>query len=494
MLLKVIDWCGHIILRKDNEPVFYLERDNWNDNFFKTRYHLHLSGKTTVDGEPVWIGEVKILKKGQRKDDPALLEPGKQDFLDYRFCSAGQSIDYYQRLSEVDKDLRFDILSALRDIFIFPEILRGFEKEDGLELSLLHFIERDDDLFSLAPAVLNHNFDNFINSELSFKFHLSGMSAPVTFEFDPPEYGYHDHDDVASRVWVLTSECKLECQIFLSKFSKIAFASNEDRHLLEEEGYLQPAGIGFSKIICLSYGDCDTFSIPGIYLHEKEQIANDMTKGVGRFVFCGIYDLPKKMEESLAHFTIDTDGRVWENQNTTHQKASFQKTTAMLFEEFMGAWVAIEDDRERLDLLETALQFIQEDSSLQFIGDINFSNLTDEQLETFFLELPRNYQLVLHLLATFISKIIPRSLAFFDSPEESIETSLLSIVMKVLREVLEKQNSFMIVSTQSSEILSRTKPGDIIFLKKQDDLVSVLPYKKDLVSPNEEHENTDSNQ
>src|ERR1044072_1093818 len=99
MLLSIIDWSGDAVLSKDVETSFYLERDNWDDNYYKTSYHLHLSGNHTDDGNPLWIGEVKILRKGQRRQDPFQLETGKRDYLDYRFCSLGQSLDYYEKLS-----------------------------------------------------------------------------------------------------------------------------------------------------------------------------------------------------------------------------------------------------------------------------------------------------------------------------------------------------------------------------------------------------------
>jgi hypothetical protein len=131
MFIRVVNWCSHAILSKDSEPAFYLEKDNWDDNYFKTRYHLHLSTNLTEDGNSLWIGEVKILRKGQRREDNFQLEPGRIDFLDFRYCSIGQSLDYYERLSRLDKDLRYQILNALRDIVIFPSIKRTLKTRMG---------------------------------------------------------------------------------------------------------------------------------------------------------------------------------------------------------------------------------------------------------------------------------------------------------------------------------------------------------------------------
>ena len=150
MFLKVVEWCDHGIYSGDADAAFYLEKDNLDDNYFMTRYHLHLSASLTDDDMPLWIGEVKILRKGQRGDEKFQLKAGRLDYLDFTFCSLGQSLDYYDRLARLDKELRHKILSALRDIVVFPEMKESFEDEEGLEASLYHFIEPDDDLLAFV--------------------------------------------------------------------------------------------------------------------------------------------------------------------------------------------------------------------------------------------------------------------------------------------------------------------------------------------------------
>jgi len=474
MFIKVVNWCSHSILREGQEPTFYLEKDNWTDNYFKTQYHLHLSGKLTDDGEPVWIGEVKILRKGQRKEDRALLETGKLDFPDYRFCSIGQSLDYYERIAQLDTDLRYEILTALRDIIIFPEIKKEFEKEEGLQISLLRSLDKDDDIFSLAPVIVSREFNSLPIPDLLFKFQMPGMEEPVVFEFDSPEYGYHDTNEVPTRVSVITGGNDSGKSELLAKLASIAYASNDDRDHLLDVGVLEPNGLGFTKIICISYRATNSFHVPGIYLHKKEQIVKEINKGVGRFVYFGIHDLSKEFEESLKLLTIDTDGRIWEQDSSDGvQKITFPKSSEELSAEFILALETIEGNSDKQDLLEKSFQFLQEEPALQFIGDLVFTNLTENALEEFFRNLTNGQQFVFHAIANLILKIVPRSLVLFDAPETDLDPSLLAVLMKSIRHIVDIENALMIVATQSPKILQETQRKNVSIFRREGEYIKI---------------------
>ena len=47
---------------------FALQQDNWNDFRFQTLYHLYYSPEDE-DGESIFVGSVKILKRGQTAAD-----------------------------------------------------------------------------------------------------------------------------------------------------------------------------------------------------------------------------------------------------------------------------------------------------------------------------------------------------------------------------------------------------------------------------------------
>ena len=79
---------------------FVLQQDNWNDFGFRTLYQLY----DTHDVQPSLIGNVKILKLGQKDYDPVQISVGQVSDLGPDFCSLGQGLDYYERLASLPLD------------------------------------------------------------------------------------------------------------------------------------------------------------------------------------------------------------------------------------------------------------------------------------------------------------------------------------------------------------------------------------------------------
>ena len=462
MLIKVVNWSSHTILGKDLE-LFYLERDNWDDNYFKTLYHLHLSGNLSDDGQPQWVGEVKILRKGQRREDDFQLKPGKIDFLDSGFCSIGQSLDYYERLSRLDKELRYQILSALRDIVIFPEFKNKFKNEEGLEISLYHFLDHDDDLFALAPAMISGDYSEIYPADIAFKVQIDGFRTAVSFNFDVPDHKYGDAEEPPTRIHALTGKEDSGKDKFLAQLARLTFASNDERDRLQNDGSLDPFNIGFTKIICLSYSPTITFRVPALYVHEKEQITRELKIGAGRFLYCGNHDLGRELEESLKLFNIDTDGRVWEHGIDENP---FFKTNEEVTQEFVRIMEAIERDLSKQDLLDEVFEFMKKVPDLQFITKIEFPRLREHELAEFFEHLAGESQVLLHSVLHLILSITPRSLVLFNSPETYLRPTRISFLMQCAKHLLERQNSIMIVATESPEILRETKSKYVTLFQK----------------------------
>jgi hypothetical protein len=473
MFLKVIEWCDHGIYSGDSDAAFYLEKDNIDDNYFMTRYHLHLSSSRTDDDLPLWIGEVKILRKGQRGDEKFQLKPGRLNYLDFTFCSLGQSLDYYDRLARLDNELRHKILSALRDIVVFPEMKESFEDEEGLEASLYHFIEPDEDLFSLAPAMILGDYSNIAHSDVAFKFQTNKMKQPVKFTFDLPDHKYGDPEEHRERIHVITGNDDSGKDKVLAKLARIAFASNYDRDLLKGDGTLEPFTIGFTRIICLSYSPSIIFRVPALYVHEKEQIVLEIQKGVGRFVYCGNHDLAKELDESLKSLTIDEDGRAWDIDAPSDENTFF-KTNEDLTAEFVRAMGAIEQDLEKQDLLDDMFGFMKEVPGLQFITNVEFPRLREEELQEFFQHLAGESQILLHSVLHLILGVTPRSLVLFNAPETYLRPTLVTVMLKFASHLMERQSATMIVATESTEILRETRSRNVTIFRKTGDAIEHL--------------------
>jgi hypothetical protein len=115
---------------------FALQQDRWNDYSFQTLYHLY---HRAADATQTLIGGVKILRRGQTEQDGIQIT-APFERLSPEFCSVGTSLDYYQRLNEIDPEERDEILAAFRDVVAFPALQRDFETERGWRTSLFREI------------------------------------------------------------------------------------------------------------------------------------------------------------------------------------------------------------------------------------------------------------------------------------------------------------------------------------------------------------------
>jgi hypothetical protein len=116
---------------KKNDPqplaALVLQQDGWDDFGFKTQYHVFYFGPE-FNG---FVGNVKILQRGQGTSHHSFLPVGPRLALGDDFCSLGQSLDYYERLASLPEFVRRDILTTLRDSLQDPSYAESFHHEEG---------------------------------------------------------------------------------------------------------------------------------------------------------------------------------------------------------------------------------------------------------------------------------------------------------------------------------------------------------------------------
>src|ERR1700733_6589579 len=161
---------------------FVFEQDYWNDFSFQTQYHLHY----VSEGVDTYIGVVKILKKGQTRADGVQLNSDFEELTE-DFISVGQSLDYYQHLSELGSALRDAALAALRDFIRYPSEASRFRDEDGWGTSLFRDFDEHSQFIVLARALLNSDYTSMPLTTLKFGFHVAGWSKSLQFDFEPQE-------------------------------------------------------------------------------------------------------------------------------------------------------------------------------------------------------------------------------------------------------------------------------------------------------------------
>lgn len=456
----------------DHPPGFLLMQDNWNDYNFQTQYQLYY-----IDGvnETIFIDSVKILKRGQTSDDGLLID-NDFDKLSEEFCSIGQSLDYYERLSSLGVKLRDDVLLSLRDIVRLPEIIPIFNNEEGWNVSLFRDYKREsaEEFIALAKALLSQDYTKIAAEDLEFNFHMAGWENDVSFNFTAPSvikspWG-GEKEILPSRVIALIGRNGSGKSTFLSRLARVSHASVKDRmNKLKELGSIQPEGIGFPRIITFSYSAFDSFHLPGVTIAEKEQIVNDVEKGEGRFIFCGLRDITKELRLDISK----QDSLASHQENKDRLTQTLLKPINVLADEFVRSLELVEKNNQ-VDLLDSALEIVSSDPSFGLTHDMmTFETLRVDAREAF-LGWSTGHKIVMQIIINMVAYIVPRSLVLLDEPETHLHPPLLATLMHTVRYILDDKKAFAIVATHSPVVVQETLSKHVIIVRREGKLTETV--------------------
>lgn len=71
---KIIDKCFQDAKNYNDDDIdFYLEESDWNDYSYTTTYCLHASKKIIKSSKAEYLGNIRIMRKGQTTEDYYLL-------------------------------------------------------------------------------------------------------------------------------------------------------------------------------------------------------------------------------------------------------------------------------------------------------------------------------------------------------------------------------------------------------------------------------------
>lgn len=447
---------------------FALQQDNWNDYSFQTLYGLSYKPDDPTD-DPVFLGGAKILKLGQTENDGIQI---RDDFdaLSPEFCSVGTSLDYYQRLNSLPPEDRQAILSALRDVVATPSLQAEFSGERGWRISLFRDMSAPEDFLADAAAILSGNFASLPDLDFKFSFKIEPGSTELDFDFDAPEPDFYlgrrrrigpsqRRVLLPRRIMVLIGRNGSGKSTLLSRMARIAFASADDRDEpeLRELGAFNPAAIGFMRIIAISYSAFDSFIVPGIFEKDLRQIARDIEKGEGRYVYCGLRDIVAEARADLskAEATADDSNKRRKIGSADRRTSTLLKSVDQLADEFHRLIQRIRA-ASLDDLFESALEPLLSDPSFSDLIEPDPEVLLGSDPRTAFLSWSAGHKIALHVVASLVAYAKRKSLILFDEPETHLHPPLTAALMHSVRIVLEEVNAFALVATHSPVVLQET--------------------------------------
>ena len=464
------------------DTTFALQQDNWNDYGFQTLYHLY-HRQTASNSSSTMIGSVKILRRGQTESDGIQLNRPFES-LDENFCSVGASLDYYQRLNEIPLNERDEILSNLRDVVAQPEFQAEFRDERGWSTSLFRNNPNPEDFLDDASAILTGNFSALSDIEGSISFRPTNWSTDLTLEFDAPRLpiflGDHSTEGMRSlprRIITVIGRNGSGKSTLLSRIARVAFSSPSDRMRpeIQELGAFEPGSVGFIKIIAISYSAFDNFIVPGLYESELRQIADDIEKGGGRYIYAGLRDIVAEVRDDLA---TAEDRQLPDNESAQLaaddlRTATRLKSLVQLADEFQRLinQIAANGDNK---LLGTALKPLFADPSFSDVENQEITELLGPNPREKFLGWSTGHKIVLHVIASLVAHTTRKSLILFDEPEMHLHPPLIAALMHAFRIVLEKKNALAIVATHSPVVLQETLARHVRIVRRNGQNFEVL--------------------
>jgi predicted ATPase len=423
---------------------------------------------------------VKILRKGQTAADTLQITKDFDD-LDSQFVSVGQSLDYYEHLAQLGEANRDLVLKSLRDVAKTPELQAQFEKEEGWATSLFRDQEPDSiqDFLLLARSLLEGDYTSIPSEELQFSFHMSGWEQPLQFDFtrrseDPFENWSRSPNELPERVIVLIGPNGSGKSTLLARLARVAHgtAANRRSGVFAALGSLSPIGIGFPRIITVSYSAFDSFTLPGIAPQEegepdeREQVVQDVRRGEGRYIFCGLRDIALELEEQIKESNVPAIAQ--DRVVRTHLKpigalaAEFSQTLKLI-----ERYKRTREFRKVFDMLATDPSF-----SFWEHGD-GLEGLLKADVEKEFLSWSTGQKIVAQIGASLVAHITPRTLVLIDEPEMHLHPPLLATLMHAVRYLLKKNKAFAIVATHSPVVLQESVTRHVYIVQRNGEVAQI---------------------
>ncbi|MEG8016066.1 MULTISPECIES: AAA family ATPase [Sphingomonas] len=458
-----------------------LQQDAWDDYGFKTGYHLYYF----TEGKDAFVGNLKILQRGQVETPTSVLPEGELQPLGEEFCSLGQSLDYYEHLAALPTEVRQFVLGFFRDALADPEHAKSFEEEQGWRVS----VTRDLDLDSYVPlarTLLERDYDALPAMGLDMTFRVTGWNDPLHLNFAGPsqEVVWVVGSGLVTarlpeRVAVITGRNGSGKSTLMARLARVLHASQRDRRLeaISRLGAIEPPGIGFSRIVTVAYSAFDTFQVPGLGVEDRRQIAKDLRAGTGRYAFAGLRDIAAELEESLEAEADAIDaqsGALDDRIAIDRQTRTRLKSAEQLADEYARTVQAI-FDAGRYALLLRALKPLLADPSFSDIPDQSPAELLALEQRPTFMGWSTGLKIVMHAIATIVARTERKSIVLIDEPESHLHPPLLAAFMHSVRHVLEANDAFAVVATHSPVVVQETLGRHVSVVNRVGDEIAIMP-------------------
>lgn len=465
---KIIDKCFQDATSYTQTDVdFLLEEDDWNDYYYRTIYHIHVTPKRTK-GKTVYLGIIKIMQYGQTQKDSKLLRKlfPKLIFenLPNNFCSLSFSIDMYKALNRyLTAKERISFIQSLRLILSKnDEWYLSVKDDDCFNSSLLRGASMDS--FELHEGrrllLMEGNDYSLETKEIKIKY----ADSPDILNLKFKSITEPSANDIQDPVIAFIGKNGSGKSTALYKLASLLYTNPSNRHLLKDSiGTIEPKDLGISQLMIFSYTPFDNFTLPGANSKTDLKLwAQSIEKREGRFIFCGLRDVSKEANAMVEAYTKQE-----QEQEITYQIRSEKvilKEPSRLASESLYAYNKIEqtiDKQNEWEALKDEIQFLfPEIYTSLMILEQHYTQDEDLWIQTYN-SLSTGHKFFIHTIFHIIAYCEKNALLMFDEPENHLQSPLLSFMMYAIKEILRKRKSVMLVATHSPVILQELMSNNV---------------------------------
>jgi predicted ATPase len=409
MSAEVIPFYSNEEFIKDNHffPCFVFKKVNWNDHGFETLYEMEYhQDKKKYDS----IGSVKIFNKEENNGEI----PSNFYSLEESYCSLGQTNRYYENLRNLlDKNTSNYYLNALNDIAINKSILPEFENEEGFKVSLIRNSE--------AQKALREGYKIYEGIEIdnTYKFTFSTQIGKATHKH-VVSFDYSIESKLPFRIKVLIGKNGTGKTQYLAKLASTLSG-------LENQGEFSTKYLpSFSRVLAISYSLFDRFPKP----KESKTFS---------YYYCGFQSTRGFLTENQIQERIKNALGILENSQRLQLFGKYLST--VLSDEI--ALEMLQDDFDKLNK-----------KDFKLYDESGLSNYSSGQI------------IMILILAEVLAFITSESLLLFDEPETHLHPNSISLFINVINKILDRFNSYAIVSTHSPQIVQEIPSKDIIIFER----------------------------
>ena len=465
---KIIDKCFQDATSYTQTDVdFLLEEDDWNDYYYRTIYHIHVTPKRTK-GKTVYLGIIKIMQYGQTQEDSKLLRKlfPKLIFenLPNNFCSLSFSIDMYKALNRyLTAKERISFIQSLRLILSKnDEWYLSVKDDDCFNSSLLRGASMDS--FELHEGrrllLMEGNDYSLETKEIKIKY----ADSPDILNLKFKSITEPSANDIQDPVIAFIGKNGSGKSTALYKLASLLYTNPSNRHLLKDSiGTIEPKDLGISQLMIFSYTPFDNFTLPGANSKTDLKLwAQSIEKREGRFIFCGLRDVSKEANAMVEAYTKQE-----QEQEITYQIRSEKvilKEPSRLASESLYAYNKIEqtiDKQNEWEALKNEIQslFPEIYASLMILEQ-HYTQNENLWIQTYN-SLSTGHKFFIHTIFHIIAYCEKNALLMFDEPENHLQSPLLSFMMYAIKEILRKRKSVMLVATHSPVILQELMSNNV---------------------------------